>query len=1085
MATVLGLDIGANSIGWALVEDSENPANSRLIDIGVRVFPEGVDAFDTGKEQSRNEARRMKRGMRRQTQRRAQRRRIVKVALTALGLWTADKEIYDRELQKCPYELRANALRQKLTPFELGRVFLNLNQRRGFLSNRKKDRSDKEAKGLLAEINRNEQEQLENGFATVGAMLAAKAKTLDHAARRENDHIRNRHLSRKQYVEEFNAIWEAQRLFHPMVLTDEAKYGHIGPFKKQLAIAENQYQEIESVDPRLPISKDDPRRRGLSDFQAFGLHGLLFFQRKMYWPKSVIGLCELESKEKRCPKADRRAERFRVLQEVNNLRFIDANLAGETPLNSPQRKLLLSLMETKESVTFDQIRKKLNFLDSVKFNLERGERSKIKGFALDVKVAGVIGKDWYDRPEDDKDAIVRLLFDNESDDDTTIRQLTERFNFTLEKANDAVGIDFPPGYIALSLKAINRLMPHLERGLVYQSVSDPEKSALHAAGYLRRDELQRRLFDKLPNFARLRPSDCKLGDIPNPVVKRALVELRKLVNALIAAFGKPAAVHIEMARSLQMGLIKRQEYNARIRAREGERDKAAEAIKAEGVAARRESILRYLLWKEQSCECVYCGKNIGIAQLLSGGADVDHILPYSRSLDDSQLNKVVCHRECNHDKNQRTPYEWLAAARPADYARVCQQVAAQLHKGLLPYPKYRRFLQKELELDSFIARQLTDTAYITRASVEYLQLLFDKPSAVLGLKGQLTAELRWQWGLDTILEELPDSPAWQEKEANKIPIGEKNRADHRHHSIDALVVALTNRKRLQKLSSLVRKGGAKQHGEVLPEPWDNFRDTVVARVKAINVSHRVERKVAGALHEETNYGPVKNPDGTPNPNEWVVRKPVENLSPAEVERIRDGSIKQIVLERLRKNGIEFGRGKKPDPKKMKAALTNLAMPSGVPIKKVRILKNEQTIQPLRAEPENQTYVKPGSTHHLCIFEYVEKGKTKRDAVFVTMLEATNRLKRKEPVIQRFHPDRPDAKFIMSLSSREMVLANWNGRENLLIFKTAASTQGQIYFAVHTDARRSSDQTKFVATANSLKANKVAIDPIGRIRRAND
>jgi CRISPR-associated endonuclease Csn1 len=102
-----------------------------------------------------------------------------------------------------------------------------------------------------------------------------------------------------------------------------------------------------------------------------------------------------------------------------------------------------------------------------------------------------------------------------------------------------------------------------------------------------------------------------------------------------------------------------------------------------------------------------------------------------------------------------------------------------------------------------------------------------------------------------------------------------------------------------------------------------------------------------------------------------------------------------------------------------------------------------------------------------------------------MLEAMKRLKRGEPVVKRTHPERADAKFVMSLSSREMVLADWKGEEKLLTFKTAASTQGQIYFAVHTDARRSSDQAKFVATANSLDARKVTIDPLGRIRWAND
>jgi CRISPR-associated endonuclease Csn1 len=528
---------------------------------------------------------------------------------------------------------------------------------------------------------------------------------------------------------------------------------------------------------------------------------------------------------------------------------------------------------------------------------------------------------------------------------------------------------------------------------------------------------------------------------------------------------------------MQMGKEKRSDMNSEMRKREGQREDAANVLRELEIKVTRDAILRHLLWLEQSHECIYCGKPISQKQLFTGEADVDHILPYSRCLDDSQMNKVVCHRKCNHDKGNRTPYEWLASS-PVNYDRVCLQAGSLLKRGLLPYRKYRRFLQKELELDKFIARQLTDTGYIAEATGEFLRCLFEKDHQVLGLKGQLTAELRWQWGLGTILEEFPDSPAWRENN-NDLRPGEKNRADHRHHAIDAVVIAMTNRRRLRQLSDIVDRGGAKTHGEVLEDPWPTFRDDVVQAVKRIKVSYRVERKVAGKLHEETLYGP------TPVPGEWVLRKPVTSLSPAEVERIRDPAIQRIVVEKLKQHGIEFGRGKKPDAKKMKEALVNLAMPSGVPIRKVRLTKPELTIQPIREGKPDQAYVKPGSMHHLCIFECHENGKSKREAVFVTMLEAMNRLKRKEDVIQRSHPTKPDAKFVMSLSSRELVLANWKDGERLLVFKTAASTQGQIYFAEHLDARRSSDQAKFVATANSLDARKVTVDPLGRIRWAND
>ena len=104
-----------------------------------------------------------------------------------------------------------------------------------------------------------------------------------------------------------------------------------------------------------------------------------------------------------------------------------------------------------------------------------------------------------------------------------------------------------------------------------------------------------------------------------------------------------------------------------------------------------------------------------------------------------------------------------------------------------------------------------------------------------------------------------------------------------------------------------------------------------------------------------------------------------------------------------------------------------------------------------------------------------------------MLEAVERLKRRQPIIQRKHPERPDAKFIMSLSRGEMVLDVKGKGSGLFVFNTAASTQGQIYFHAHTNARRADQKARFAVKANSMSrdSRKVTVDPLGRIRWAND
>ncbi len=97
--------------------------------------------------------------------------------------------------------------------------------------------------------------------------------------------------------------------------------------------------------------------------------------------------------------------------------------------------------------------------------------------------------------------------------------------------------------------------------------------------------------------------------------------------------------------------------------------------------------------------------------------------------------------------------------------------------------------------------------------------------------------------------------------------------------------------------------------------------------------------------EDTFYGPTEKPD------EFVVRKSIESLSTNEIDKIRDDGIRKIVKRLLWEHGIAFGRGKQD--KNLKQVFANITMPSGVPIKKVRVVKSDKTIQlacPLKTSP---------------------------------------------------------------------------------------------------------------------------------------
>jgi CRISPR-associated endonuclease Csn1 len=1047
--TTLALDIGTNSIGWAVVSEDEK----RIVAAGVRVFPEGVDRDQKGGEIPKNQQRRMSRGMRRQVARRARRRKVVRQALVAAGLLPPEADgpaadVHRRRWEDDafaradPYVLRRRALDEKLHPFEIGRLLLHLTQRRGFLSNRKGDRQKKkEDSDLLKEISVLQQSIHDTGDRTLG----------EHLARRQQDEpdrrVRGLHTHRQMYLAEFEAIWQAQAPHHPELLTDQLKWGSVGP------------QEY----PAAPRQTGGGAARLLA---RFGLHGLIFFQRPMYWPKSVVGRCELDPKQKRCPRADRVAQEFRILLEVNNLRIITAG-GEELQLTDDQRQTVLGLLMQKDKVTFDELRKKLGLGERDGFNLEAGGRSKLDGHVTDAALKKCAGKAWLTRPDDERNAIVQSLI---HDEERTFRlRAKPEWGIDNELADRLLDAHLPEGFSSYGRLTIERLLPHLRRGMPLLS-RDGRPCAVREAGYL-------------APWDRPIKGGSSLGPPPkmtNPIVGQALYEVRKVVNAIVREYGKPSRVVVELAREAKGSAAQRDRQSREMHERRQRRDAAAERIGEAGLKPTRAAIERVLLWDEQQGVCIYSGLCIGLAQLLGGEADVDHILPYSQSLDNSLMNKVVCFRRENADKAQRTVHGWLAESDPKKYEQVLQRAARlpiDIRNRKLP-----RFSQPTCELEQFITRQLTDTAFITSTVKQYLEIL---GCDVICSKGQMTAELRHQWGVNDILRD--------------DALDVKNRDDHRHHALDAIIIALTTRPRLQKL--------ARRGGEKLALPWETFWEDAQRAVAAINVSHRARRKVAGALHEDTVYGATQKVAGgtiadrpwakgwKEAPGVYVLRKPLTALSLGEVARIRDDRVREVVEQRLEKHGLKPGRkagedaagGRKIPPAVWTEPLyltPRRGVGTATHIRSVRLLKPEDSIVPLGTT--RVKYVKPGSLHHLVIFECDgPKGKSRREAVFVSMLEASRRVTAREPLIRREHPTNPAARFVMSLSRGETVRGVFKDAERLVRFVTAASTQGQLYFAEHSDARPSGTLVKYAVKASTLKAHKVIVDVIGRVYPAND
>ncbi len=991
----LGLDIGSNSIGWALLDTGKSP---KIIDLGVRVFPEGVDRDTKGAELSKNATRREARGARRNRWRRAYRKDKLVRMLQREGLLPREFDLIQKLMETNPYLLRAKGLDEQLGLHDFGRVLFHINQRRGFKSNRKTGKASDNNK--VAKEAGQLQEAIDNtGCRTLGEYYANLNP--------EKNRIRSQYTFRSMYEKEFDLLWAKQSEFYPEILTEQLK------------------EEI----------KDKT----------------VFYQRPLKPTDDLIGECDLEEGEKRCPRGDWYARKFRLLQDVNNLKIHHSD-GSEDPLTDEQRAIVLEQLKKSKAVKFSSLRKKLGLLETDEFNMEyevneKGKKKdKIQGDEFNASMQkNIFGlKRWGEMAEGEKIRLNEWLVDLE--DDELIEKLASEYGFSDEQTEKVLKISLPSRYMSFSQKAIKKLLPLMEEGK-------------------RTDEALDKIYPDRNQKKQVEAERLGLPeDLRNPLVNKALFEVRKVVNAVIREYGKPAKIAIEMARDLKGSLRERKEIHFKQKENERENKRVRERLKNDfnHVSLNRDNIIKYKLWEECNGLCPYTGKKIPQYALFGENPEfqIEHILPYSRSLDDSYMNKTLCEVHENISvKGNQTPYEAYHHDEEK-YEQIKQRIK------VLPWPKRRKFLQKEIELDEAITRELNDTRYICREAVRYLKQIC---SNVKGTRGKITSELRHQWGLNSIL--------------NLTDPNMKNRDDHRHHAIDAAVVAVTRNKHLRELAeSKYAKTGS---GVKFEAPWKDFREELAEKIKHINVSHRVTRKVSGQLHEETAYGPTGLKDDK-GQDIFVYRKKLEDFTMPMVGRIVDPVVKEIVVDRLKKHGLNPEK-KQTIPKEvwreplyMKSKTGN-----GPRIKKVRIrdvfnnmiMLKDQNGKPYRA-------VAPGNNHHIEIFEYKDKdGNIKRDSKVVSMFEAVRRRRKGEPVIQRDHGE--GKKFICSLSTNEMVMMPDKEGNNDLFRVQKMSINKQIYFRHHTAATIDNEETLIRKQANLFNGKKVAVDPIGRVFPAND
>lgn len=829
MRYVLGLDLGIASIGWAIYDIDK----STIEKCGVHLF----DAAENPKtKESLATPRRLARGQRRRIRRRAYRMAKIKESLIQSGILTQDElaklfnsseKTSSKTSRYDVYELRYQALDHQLSNAQLAQILIHLAKHRGFKSNRKNDKSvDGKINNQLKE---NHQLLIDKSYRSIGEMLY---RDDSFASNRRNRFGEYRVMLQRSDIEaEAKLILEKQQQLGNSLISNEFIENYLKMFNWQRDFAKA--EEIQKM----------------------------------------VGVCQFEKAEKRAPKACFSSEKFIALSKLNNIYYALDSI--EHRLSQSEIKHIYDLAiarKTKPFKTFADIRKSLNLPDEARFNfvkynsnddfLECEKKEKIKELEfkayheLKTSISNHIGDVTWSNLNSNAalmDEIAISLTYNKTDE-TIHKALAESFtkhphNFQIEEQTLIIsallddGISFDKN-ISLSLIALNKIIPFLELGQRYDE-------ACASAGYNHSAQQSQRSI-KLPTIQALGLDQ----ELTNPVVIRAISQVRKVINAIIAIYGSPYQINTELARDIGKTAQQRNEISKFQKENKTNNEKmVAQFTEYFKRAPAKDELTKYKLWKQQNGHCIYSGESINLDEIRHGVnlTQIDHIIPFSRSFDDSLSNKVLCLTAENQRKGNQTPYEYIAAngnneQKWHNFVERCENLLKHGKQAGFSYKKYQLLLTKKFDQDKFIERNLNDTRYISSFCKNYLEHnlhfaeLGDKNKRrVRVLTGQATAFIRSHWGLA------------KSREENDL-----------HHAQDACVIAAVTTSIQQKITAFMQaKSYGKnqdatytdpESGEVFdrfPMPNINFRTEILLKVNQVFVSRMPKRSVTGQVHLDT------------------------------------------------------------------------------------------------------------------------------------------------------------------------------------------------------------------------------------------
>lgn len=881
----IGFDIGITSVGWAVVAlDSEDKPYG-IINMGSRVF-DAAEQPKTGASLAapRREARSARRRLRRHQHRLERIRRLL---LTENMISQAELDTLFAGKLEDIYTLRVKALDAPVSHTEFARILLHIAQRRGFRSNRKSETA-KEDGELLAAVSKNRALMVEKGYRTVGEMLLQDPLYAASKRNKGGQYIAT--VGRDMVAEEVRAIFRAQRQLGQPFASEklEARY---------LDILLSQRSFDEGPGEGSPYAGSQIER--------------------------MIGKCTLEDGEQRAAKATYSFEYFTLLQNINHLRLLRG---GEgSPLTPAQREALIALAHKTKELNFSHIRRELAIPADTTFNAvyykntddaEEAEKktkfSYLKAYHQMRTAFNKLSKNHFDTlTRAQKNELGRVLSTYKTS--AKIRAALLPAGLSDAEIDIAETLSFSKfGHI--SVKACDKLIPFLEKGMKYDE-------ACAAAGYNFKAHSGRE------RTQLLHPTPDDLADITSPVVRRAVAQTVKVLNAIIRERGcSPTFINLELAREMAQNFTERNQAKKSMDDNRARNERLMERIRTEYGKEHPtgQDLVKLKLWEEQHGECAYSQKHISIEHLFEPDyAEVDHIIPYSISFDDGYKNKILVLAEENRNKGNRLPLQYLQGKRREDFI-------VWVENTIRSTPKKQRLLKEKLTSEDekqFKERNLQDTKTMARFLLNYIgdHLAFADFAAgrkkhITAVNGAVTSYLRKRWGISKIREN-----------------------GDLHHAVDALVIACTTDGMIQQVSRYAAlreceyvqtEGGSLavsvHTGEVLksfPYPWPEFRRELEARlgddprravisqrfpvylnnnipVRRLFVSRMPRRKVTGAAHKETIKSPKALQDGV-----VVTKRPLTSLKLDKNGEIANYYMPQsdrLLYEALKEQLMKYG-----------------------------------------------------------------------------------------------------------------------------------------------------------------------------------